>query len=49
MKFNIAAFPGDGVGPEVSKQGEKLMRLISKTTDLDLNLQKVGILNLKDY
>ena len=44
MKFNIPAFPGDGVGPEVIEEGAKLLNKIGELTDnsFELNYGLVG-------
>ena len=39
MKFNIAAFPGDGVGPEVVEEGAKLLDRIGQLTNNTFTLQ----------
>lgn len=44
-KYNIALLPGDGVGPEVVKEGEKVLRAVSKVTGIDLDFQEYYVGN----
>ena len=39
MKFNIAAFPGDGVGPEVVEEGANLLNRIGELTNNSFELK----------
>lgn len=38
MKFNIAVLPGDGVGPEVTAEGVKVLEVVAKTFGRELAL-----------
>ena len=44
-KYNIALLPGDGVGPEVVHEGEKVLRAVSKVTGIDLEFQEYYVGN----
>lgn len=44
-KYNIALLPGDGVGPEVVKEGEKVLRTVAKVAGLDLDFQEYYVGN----
>jgi len=44
-KYNIALLPGDGVGPEVVKEGEKVLRAVSKVVGLELDFQEYYVGN----
>ena len=39
MNFNIAVFPGDGVGPEVTSEGIKVLEKIGNLTNNKFNLK----------
>ena len=39
MQFNIAVLPGDGVGPEVTTEGIKVLQAVGKKFGHDFNLQ----------
>ena len=40
-KYTIALLPGDGIGPEVVKEGVKVLRSLEKSLDLKLTLNEV--------
>ncbi len=39
MRFNLAFLPGDGVGPELAVEGEKILKVIARKFGHEFNLQ----------
>ena len=38
MKFNLAVLPGDGVGPEVTDEGVKVLQAVGKRSGHEFKL-----------
>jgi len=51
MKFKIAVLPGDGIGPEVIKQAIKVIAVIKKRFNHDIELFEgiVGGIAIDNY
>lgn len=43
MKFKISVLPGDGVGPEVTRQALQVLRTVADLSGLDLQFQEYAI------
>jgi 3-isopropylmalate dehydrogenase len=42
-EFNIAVFPGDGIGPEVIKEALKILNIIASKLDLKISLNEAPV------
>ena len=42
-EFNIAVFPGDGIGPEVIQEALKILKIIESKQGLKINLNEAPV------
>ncbi len=41
MKFHVVALPGDGTGPEVLREGLKVLRCVGEATGIDFEVEEI--------
>ena len=39
MKCNVAVVPGDGIGPDIVAEAVKVLKIVLKLIDLNMNMQ----------
>ena len=43
MNFNIAVLPGDGIGPEISRQGTAVMKAVCQVAGYSVNFTEAPV------